>query len=68
MKGVNMERKLLYNDGNMYSDYYFMEDAVVIRHNECGDDGETNHVCVEIDNLRRIILDYDLNYGVNDAE
>lgn len=58
-----MERKLLYNDGCMYSDYYFMDSVAVIRQNDCGDDGETNHVCVEIDHLRKIIEDYDLNYG-----
>ena len=64
-KEVNMKRKLLYNDGCMYSDYYFMDDVVVIRHNDCGDDNDTNLVCVCIDKLREIIQDYDSNYGVD---
>lgn len=58
-----MNKKQIYNDGCMYSEYYFMDDIVFITHNDCGDDGETNTVCVEIEHLRKIISDYDLNYG-----
>lgn len=66
---VNMETKLIYDDGCFYSDYYFSDDVAIIRHN-CHDDFAEceNTVCIDIDSMRRIILDYDLNYGGVDAE
>jgi hypothetical protein len=61
-----MEKKLIYSDDSMYSEYYFLDNIVFITHNDCGDDGEKNTVCVEIDRLRKIIEDfYSQNEVVN---
>lgn len=57
-----MEKVLLYNDESFYSDYYFIDEIAVISQNKC-DGSEESFVCVEIEHLRKIIEDYDLNYG-----
>lgn len=63
-----MQKKLIYNDDSMYSEYAFQYDHVVITHNDCEDDGEKNCVWISIDRLRAIIADYDSQNEVVNAK